>query len=191
MPAGHVVVQKGATAQHPGLCKPSIPHPQVRLGALVGTVQAALGEGDALFPVIQRKQQVKLRIPQREIFIRVQLYTGRTCPAEPLLNLCPCRPGCHPAGQRHRRVAVRVAGQETAGLRSRTGCFRRLAVIIAHDELIILPRKRRHLRCRDVQFIAGLQMVKAVCEGTQLIELAKSFRRNTEFLRHRGDGFTG
>lgn len=58
---GHKVTQSG---------------PKVGLGPAVGAVQTALSKRRIVVPVIQRHQQIKLRIFQREFFIHVQLHVG-------------------------------------------------------------------------------------------------------------------
>lgn len=92
------------------------PGTEVKLGTLIGAVQAALGEEQVVALVIQRSQQVKLRVFQREVLIRVQLHTGGAEAAQPLLQLTTGCAGRHPARHGSGGLAVRVVCQETACL---------------------------------------------------------------------------
>lgn len=86
------------------------------LGTTVGTVQATLGEHKVIALVIQRQQQVKLRVFQGEVFVRVQLHAGGAEVAQPLLKCSAGLDGGHIAGHGRGGVTFCTAGQEAASL---------------------------------------------------------------------------
>ena len=103
-----VIISKEIGTEHITGREVSQPGTEVKLGTLIGAVRAAL--------VIQRSQQVKLRIFQREVLIRAQLHTGGAEAAQPLLQLTTGCAGRHPARHGSGGLAVRVVCQETARL---------------------------------------------------------------------------
>ncbi len=115
------MIEKRVPPQHPAVGKPAIPHPQVDLGPLVGTVHTALGKYQLVLLLMQGNQQLKPGILERKLLVRIQLHPGSTELIQPLLYLSPDRPGGHSTCQRRGGLAVRVAPQKSADPRGQPG----------------------------------------------------------------------
>ncbi len=115
MVPGQVVVNKSVGTEHPCIIKMPDTGSQVGLGPAVGPVQAALREYQVIALVIQRHQQVELRVLQGKIFVRVQLHAGSTEVAQPLLKGPAGLSGGHTPGHGGGRVTFCAASQEASG----------------------------------------------------------------------------
>ncbi|MNT26994.1 hypothetical protein D3C72_1626000 [compost metagenome] len=122
------MIEERISPQHPVVGEPTIAQPQVDLGPFIGAVYAPLGKYQLILLLMQRNQQVKLRIIERKMLVRIQLHPGSTELVQPLLDFPPDRTGSHSACQRRGGLTVRVACPKTTDSRGQPGGAQGLSI---------------------------------------------------------------
>ena len=119
--AGEVIVAKRINAQHIIRDEVTNPHPQIRLVAVIRTMETSLGKHHPIPPIVKWNQQVKLRIFQRQFFVSLQLHAGGSEAVQELLHLTTGRGGCHAVAQGNGRIRIRVVSQKAPGAGRNSG----------------------------------------------------------------------
>lgn len=190
--AGEVAVVEEVRPGHLRVSEVAPAGAEVHLGAVVGAVQAALGEEQVAVPVVQGHEHVQLRVFQGKTIVHVELQAGGAEAAQPLLHFVTGRAGGHAARHRGGGVAVRAGGEEAAGPGGIAGHGLSLGVTVGRCRRpVITPGHGRQGREGDVELVARLQVIEAAGEGAELVEALQGGGGHVIGRGDGGDGLAG
>lgn len=195
--AREVVVEEGVGADHVAIVETTHAHTQVGLVAVIGAVDAALGEEQVFFCVVYRQQQVERRAGQGELVIDVDLHAGGAEAAQPFLGLGADFAGRHATGHGRGCVAlVDVRGEEVGGAAGHAGELAGLFFVLVVQRLaghaVGVELRQGHARgAGHFQAVAWAQVVEAIGEDAELVERTQLSDGHVETGGHALDGFAG